>query len=66
MNYWTRDDSLKLRDDGSNHKEVINYLRRQLADYRSKLSKLTVIHNDLKSQTSKEIQRLKNLVALEK
>jgi hypothetical protein len=53
MNYWQKDESFK--DDGSNTKEVANYLRRQVANYRSKFNKLLVSYNDLKSQSSKEI-----------
>ena len=64
MNYWQKDESFK--DDGSNTKEVANYLRRQVANYRSKFNKLLVSYNDLKSQSSKEIQRLKNIVSTEK
>lgn len=64
VNYWTKDQIQK--DDGSNSKENTNLLRRQVADYRSKLSKLTVSYNDLKSASSKEIDRLKALVTVEK
>ena len=43
-----------------------NALRRLVADLRSRLSKLTVAYNDLKSFSQKEISRLKNCVTLEK
>jgi hypothetical protein len=38
--------------------EKLNFLRRTVADLRSKLSKLQVQHNDLKSNSAKEIQLL--------
>jgi hypothetical protein len=53
-------------DDGSISDSVTNGLRRQVADLRSKLSKLTVTYNDLKSSSMKEISRLKGLVEFEK
>ena len=41
-------------------------MRRQVADLRSRLSRLTVAYNDLKSKSLKEINRLKGLVEFEK
>ena len=46
--------------------EKLNYLRRTVADLRSKLSKLQVQYNDLKSSSAKEIQSLKSALNLEK
>ena len=64
INYWTKVD--KIEDDGKDQSEVTNMLRRKVADLRSQLSKLTVAYNDLKSQSSKELSRLKSIVELEK
>jgi hypothetical protein len=47
IKYWQKDE--KFVDDGSCSNETTNALRRQVADYRCRLSKLTVAYNDLKS-----------------
>jgi len=44
----------------------MNMLRRKVADLRSQHSKLTVAYNDLKLQSTKEIERLKGLLEVEK
>lgn len=64
IKYWQKDE--KFVDNGSYSDDVTNGLRRQVADLRSKLSKLTVIYNDLKSSGIKEISRLRGLVDFEK
>ena len=64
INYWTKDD--KIVDDGTIKDDVTNMLRRKVSELRSQLSKLTVAYNDLKSQSSKEISRLKSIVEVEK
>ena len=61
---WSWED--KFDDDGSFTPEITNALRRKVADLRSQLTKLRVAYNDLKSQSTNEIKKLKNLLLLEK
>ena len=64
IKYWQKDE--KFVDNGTYSDDVTNGLRRQVADLRSRLSKLTVVYNDLKSSSMKEINRLRGLVDFEK
>jgi hypothetical protein len=64
MKYWTREDVIV--DDGSEKSELLNMLRRKVAELRSQLSRLQVAYNDLKAKSKKEIEKLQKSVGLEK